>query len=196
MELCYGLDLVDAIFEELASGDDEPAIDPSSHVPHIAAVFREMVTAVQECHENKVYHMDIKPENFIHVSTESVDTVPSVKLLDFGLAWMDVESTRITHGTQLGCSKYLAPELFKTGVDVVPETVDMYALGVSLFNLFTGRFPYPFYRMGKPRARPDLSHIPDSEARDLVETLLSADPSERMNCKQVLQHPFIVHHRG
>merc|ERR1719183_2462514 len=102
MELCYGLDLVDAIFEELATGQDQDVIDPRSHIPHIAAVFREMVTAVGECHKNHVYHMDIKPENFIHVSTESVDGMPSVKLLDFGLAWIDVESTRITHGTQLG----------------------------------------------------------------------------------------------
>jgi len=194
MELCYGLDLVDAIFEELATGGDEPVIDPSNHVPHIAAVFREMVTAVEECHDCKVYHMDIKPENFIHVSTESVDGTISVKLLDFGLAWMDVESTRITHGTQLGCSKYLAPELFKTGSDVSPEAVDMYALGVSLYNLFTGRFPYPFYRMGKPRARPDLSHIPHSEARDLVEKLLSATPSNRLTAKQVKQHPFLTMH--
>merc|ERR1712050_171374 len=106
------------------------------------------VTAVSECHSKNVYHMDIKPENFIHVSTESLDGAPSVKLLDFGLAWVDVEHTRISHGTQLGCSKYLAPELFKKGIDVAPEAVDMYALGVSLYNLFTGRFPYPFYRMG------------------------------------------------
>jgi CRP-like cAMP-binding protein len=189
MELCYGLDLVDAIFEELATaaGEDEPVINPHDHIPHIAAVFREMVTAVGECHQNKVYHMDIKPENFIHVSTESIDGAPSVKLLD-------VDSTRISHGTQLGCSKYLAPELFKTGIDVVPEAVDMYALGVSLFNLFTGRFPYPFYRMGKPRARPDLSQIAHPEARNLVEQLLSADPTQRGDTSTVLDHPFLKIH--
>jgi len=195
MELCYGLDLVDAIFEELATGGDEPVIDPNNHIPHIAAVFREMVAAVAECHKNKVYHMDIKPENFIHVSTECVDGV-RVKLLDFGLAWVDVDKTiKISHGTQLGCSKYLAPELFKTGIEVVPEAVDMYALGVSLYNLFTGRFPYPFYRMGKPRARPDLSLIPHPEARDLVEKLLNADPSERVRTAEVLEHPFLDMHK-
>mmetsp|Transcript_86252 Transcript_86252/g.142826 ORF Transcript_86252/g.142826 Transcript_86252/m.142826 type:complete len:633 (+) Transcript_86252:15-1913(+) len=195
MELCYGLDLVDAIFEELATGSDEPMIDPSNHIPHIAAVFREMVTAVAECHRHKVYHMDIKPENFIHVSTESVGEAPRVKLLDFGLAWVDIEKTGITPGMQLGCSKYLAPELFKAQIDVVPEAVDMYALGVSLFNLFTGRFPYPFYRMGRPRSRPDLSQIPHPEARELVGQLLSANPSQRLTTSEVLQHPFLQMHR-
>jgi len=193
MELCYGLDLVDAIFEELATGGDEPMIVPSSHIPHIAAVFREMVQAVAECHKNKVYHMDIKPENFIHVSTESVGGV-SVKLLDFGLAWMDVDKATVTDGTQLGCSKYLAPELFKSGVEISPEAVDMYALGVSLFNLFTGRFPYPFYRMGRPRSRPDLSLIPCPEARALLQNLLSADANQRARTDEVLKFPFIANH--
>eukprot|EP00928_Gymnodinium_smaydae_P053730 TRINITY_DN37656_c0_g1_i1.p1 TRINITY_DN37656_c0_g1~~TRINITY_DN37656_c0_g1_i1.p1 ORF type:complete len:666 (+),score=95.08 TRINITY_DN37656_c0_g1_i1:61-1998(+) len=196
MELCYGLDLVDAIFEELAEGDEEPVVDPNKHIPHIAAVFREMIYAVAECHRNHIYHMDIKPENFIHTSCESegMSGRAKVKLLDFGLAWMDVESERVTHGTQLGCSKYLAPELFKMGTDVKPEAVDIYALGVSLFNLFTGRFPYEFYRMGKPRARPDLSNIPDEEARDLVEKLLCATPSKRPSTAEVLQHPFMKKH--
>jgi len=157
-------------------------------------VFREMVTAVAEFHRHHVYHMDIKPENFIHVSTESVDGAPSVKLLDFGLAWVDVEKTRISPGTQLGCSKYLAPELFKNDWDVFPKAIDIYALGVSLLNLFTGRFPYPFYRMGKPRSRPDLSHIPDLDARDLVEQLLFADPAQRPIASDVLQHPFLLKH--
>jgi len=141
--------------------------------------------------------MDIKPENFIHVSTETVDDAPSVKLLDFGLAWVDVDAdgcSRVTPGTQLGCSKYLAPELFKTGADIFPEAVDMYALGVSLFNIFTGRFPYPFYRMGRPRSRPDLSFIPDEQARDLVEKLLSPHASQRWTTDQVLEHPFLKTH--
>lgn len=193
MELCHGLDLVDAIFEELSEGE-APAIDPSKHIPHVAAVFREMVLAVAECHANKVYHMDIKPENFIHVSTESVDGAPSVKLLDFGLAWADVDKARLSSGTRLGCSKYLAPELFKIDADVVPESVDMYALGVSLFNLFTGNFPYPFFRMGRPRARPDLSQIPDAEARDLIAKLLSVAPSKRLTALEVLQHEFMQKH--
>jgi serine/threonine protein kinase len=193
MELCYGLDLVDAI-QELVHGEDNPSADAKKHMSHIAAVFREMVTAVLECHANNVYHMDIKPENFIHVSTGNVDGRASVKLLDFGLAWVNVNSTPISPGTRLGCSKYLAPEVFKKGLDVAPEAVDMYALGVSLFNLFTGKFPYPFYRMGRPRSRPDLSCVPIPEARDLIERLLARDPSQRPKAKDVLQHPFLQMH--
>ena len=129
-----------------------------------------MVSAVAECHEVGVCHMDIKPENFIHMSTDKQLQQPSnrkkvrVKLLDFGLAWMRQDDckpgeacARVASGTQLGCSKYLAPELFRKGLQVEPETCDMYALGVSLFNLLTGRFPYNFGRIGRPRSKADLS---------------------------------------
>ena len=52
MEICYGLDLVDSIIEELQGEDDTPSLqEHHSNVPHVAAVFREMVTAVKECHE-------------------------------------------------------------------------------------------------------------------------------------------------
>jgi len=196
MELCYGLDLVDSIVEEL-SGGDSPSnmLDFHPNLPHVAAVFREMVTAVAECHEKKVCHMDIKPENFIHMSTEAVNGGARVKLLDFGLAWADVESARISTGTHLGCSKYLAPELFKKGLGVEPEPCDMYALGVSLFNLLTGGFPFVFGRMGRPRTRADLSRLRDSAARDLVESLLSNDPANRPTTQEVLQHEFLQVHR-
>jgi len=140
--------------------------------------------------------MDIKPENFIHMSTESrtANDGASVKLLDFGLAWADVETISISPGTQLGCSKYLAPELFSTGLDVDAQRCDMYALGISLFNLLTGRFPYNFGRIGRPRSKADLSIVVDPDARDLIEQLLTRDPEMRPTAKEVLEHKFVRKH--
>jgi len=50
MEICFGLDLVDSIVEEL-SIDDHGIPDIHPNIPHVAAVFREMVNAIAECHE-------------------------------------------------------------------------------------------------------------------------------------------------
>lgn len=195
MELCYGLDLVDSLIEELSEGtSSETEMHPN--IAHVSATFREMVTAVAECHENGVAHMDVKPENFIHMSTESRDQGVSVKLLDFGLAWADVGVDCVESGTQLGCSKYLAPELFRAGTSVAPEPCDMYALGVSLFNLLTGHFPYSFGRIGRPRTRADLSHVTDRDAYDLISRLLATDPTRRPTAREVLEHPFIQKYRG
>jgi serine/threonine protein kinase len=201
MELCFGLDLVDSILEELREEGGQTMVDFHPNVAHVAAVFRDMVLAVGECHANSVYHMDVKPENFIHVSTESLDGGPRVKLMDFGLSRAGEDTMQISPGTRLGCGKYLAPELFakaakgrEEGVEVSLEKVDMYALGVSLFNLLTGRFPYSSHRMVRSRVKPDLSRLADPEARNLVELLLAADPSQRPNPAEVLQHDFLLKH--
>jgi serine/threonine protein kinase len=188
MELCFGLDLVDSLLEELHGRDAHP------NVPHVAAVFREMVKAVAECHEKRVCHMDIKPENFVHVSAG--DQADAVKILDFGLAVADVDTLRITRRTRLGCSRYLAPELFaRGGADVALRPCDMYALGVSLYNLLTGRFPYAFTQTGRPMSwQPNLDIVPDPAARDLIGQLLSADAALRPNVKEVLQHKFLRAH--
>lgn len=197
MELCFGLDLVDSLMEELSSVEN-PHMDMHPNIPHVAAVFREMVTAVSECHQRGVAHMDCKPENFIHMSTLSQTPGVRVKLLDFGLAWTTTGShvLEVTEGTQLGCSKYLSPELYKRGTNVDPRPCDMYALGVSLFNLLTGRFPFNFGRVGRPRSRPDLSQVEDADARDLINILLQADPDMRLTAEEVLEHPFLVKHKN
>ena len=60
MELCFGLDLVDSIMEELVN--DDPSQEAAMlvvhpNIPHVSAVFREMLTALVECHANGVGHM-------------------------------------------------------------------------------------------------------------------------------------------
>eukprot|EP00928_Gymnodinium_smaydae_P037868 TRINITY_DN26235_c0_g1_i1.p1 TRINITY_DN26235_c0_g1~~TRINITY_DN26235_c0_g1_i1.p1 ORF type:complete len:601 (-),score=40.80 TRINITY_DN26235_c0_g1_i1:66-1868(-) len=194
MEACFGLDLIDSLIEELTC-DGKPS-DCHPHIPHVAAVFREMVTAVAECHDKQICHMDIKPENFAHTSTESSDGATHIKILDFGLAIADVEKMSFTDGTRLGCSKYLAPELFQKGLLVALKPCDMYALGVSLCNLLTGDFPFPFAPTGRPfnLSNPKLSRIPDPAARELISKLLSADPSKRPSARDVLKHEFIQKH--
>eukprot|EP00929_Paragymnodinium_shiwhaense_P068461 TRINITY_DN34436_c0_g1_i1.p1 TRINITY_DN34436_c0_g1~~TRINITY_DN34436_c0_g1_i1.p1 ORF type:complete len:712 (-),score=138.02 TRINITY_DN34436_c0_g1_i1:480-2615(-) len=195
LELCFGLDLVDSLLEELSTREQQGLLDKHPNLPHLAAVFKEMVQAVAQCHSNDICHMDIKPENFIHMSTESRNGgAANVKLLDFGLAWKDEGPVKITMGTQLGCSKYLAPELLVKGKEVDPKPCDMYALGVSLFNLYTGRFPYSFGRMGRPNSRPDLTPIADPAMKDLIGQLLCSDPKKRPTAEQVLQHDFLRQH--
>jgi serine/threonine protein kinase len=191
MELCFGLDLVDSLMEELHI--DGEMLDSHPNIPHVAAVFREMVKAVGECHERHVCHMDIKPENFAHLSA-GCDRGDVVKILDFGLAVADVETVQVSTATRLGCSKYLAPELFVQGGNVALKPCDMYALGVSLHNLLTGGFPYAFTPLGRPVSRPNLATVTDPAARDLIGRLLSIDASRRPTVTEVLEHEFVQKH--
>ena len=102
-------------------------------------LFRTVCTAVQHAHINLVVHRDIKPSNIL--VTEAGD----VKLLDFGIAKLlspDLEtSVALTKSRiRLMTPEYAAPEQVQ-GANITTAT-DVYALGILLYEMLTGRRPY------------------------------------------------------
>ncbi len=97
----------------------------------------KVLDAVQYAHENNIYHRDIKPGN-IMLSKDGT----MVRIMDFGIAkMMDAASLKMTHANaQLGTPFYMSPEQVKG----MPYTVfsDIYSLGVTLFEMVTGKCPY------------------------------------------------------
>ena len=96
-----------------------------------------VLDAVQYAHDNKIYHRDIKPGN-IMVSHDG----NTVKIMDFGIAKLatDVNMKATQANAQLGTPFYMSPEQVKG----LPFTwlSDIYALGVTLFEMVTGKCPY------------------------------------------------------
>lgn len=121
-------------------------------VPERLRLLRAVAEAVQHAHRHLVIHRDLKPSNIL------VTTDGAVKLLDFGIAKQlesddaDVEQTRT--GLRLMTPAYAAPEQVR-GEQVGTHT-DVYALGVLLYELLTGRLPY------------DLSNRTPSEAISII----------------------------
>lgn len=108
--------------------------------PLIRRVFLQLLDAVSFCHENNVYHRDLKPENVL-----VFDGGRTVKLADFGLA------TTNTVSMEYGCGSvfYYSPEcqgdLFQNNANSVGYATapnDVWALGIILVNLATGRNPW------------------------------------------------------
>ncbi len=120
---------------------DEYAREKKLSIRERLRLFQPICEAVQYAHRNLIVHRDIKPGNIL-VSNEG-----RVKLLDFGIAKILEEdedrSAPITkeQGRRL-TPEYAAPEQIR-GDRVTPST-DVYALGVILFELLTGRRPYTF----------------------------------------------------
>ncbi|MGE2730386.1 protein kinase domain-containing protein [Mycolicibacterium vaccae] len=103
--------------------------------PHaVAAVLRPLLGGLAEAHNAGLVHRDIKPENVL-ISDDG-----DVKLADFGLVRAVAEAKITSTSVILGTAAYLAPEQVATGE--TDARGDVYAVGVLVFELLTGRTPF------------------------------------------------------
>ena len=104
-------------------------------------IISEACESLAEAHRRNIVHRDLKPDNIFIAKTDEADEF--VKVLDFGIARaksvQDVETLTRT-GTVAGTPAYVAPEAL-LGEDVSPAA-DVYALGLVLFEMFSGYHPF------------------------------------------------------
>jgi len=137
---------------------------------------RQLLQAVGALHRRNLLHRDIKPEN-LHLGEDG-----QLRLLDFGLAYcpgLSEDPPRALPGTP----SFLAPEAYD-GLPPAPRQ-DLYAAGVTLYQLLTGHYPYGEVeafqrpRFGTPvnpaRYRPD---VPEWLQHNLLQAV-AADPAQR-----------------
>ncbi|MCP4444979.1 MAG: serine/threonine protein kinase [Myxococcales bacterium] len=104
---------------------------------------RQLIGAIQAVHDVGVIHRDIKPANIIVLPREG--EMPQIKLIDFGIAtpssFLEAERTSLTStGACIGTPHSMSPEqILGAALD---ERTDIYAVGVLLYELLTGRKPF------------------------------------------------------
>src|SRR5262249_7637638 len=102
----------------------------------VAELVESLARAVHAAHEQGIVHRDLKPANIL------LDGAEVPKITDFGLAKHWREAAGRTGSQIVGTPSYLAPEqVRRDGASVGPAT-DVYALGVILYELLTGRVPH------------------------------------------------------
>ena len=109
-----------------------------------ASLMIQVCEAVAEAHAAGIVHRDLKPENLF--LTHTVGGTPKMKVLDFGVSKSsrvgDNPQAKLTRTrTMLGSPLYMAPEQMRSSRDV-DSRGDVWALGVVLFELLTGRSPF------------------------------------------------------
>ncbi len=99
-----------------------------------ARIVQEMADALDYAHSKGVIHRDFKPNNVL------LDDARNTYLADFGLAKAGESSAQLTGTGILGTPSYMAPEQAEPGA--LTGAADVYALGVTIFQMLTGRVPY------------------------------------------------------
>ncbi len=148
--------------------------EPDGMGPQKAAFFLQGIAAgLSYLHDRGIVHRDLKPGNIFYDDGY-------VKIGDYGLSKHIAMSAHSGNTVSVGTVHYMAPEI---GSGSYSKAIDIYALGVILFELLTGRLPYTGSSMGEIlmrhlNDRPDLVGIPEP-FRSVIARALDKDPARR-----------------
>ena len=156
-------------------------------------LFLQIVEGVQYIHQKGVCHKDLKLENLM------VDDADRITIIDFGFSKYYSPDSCITDNK--GSLHYAAPELWHRRPYMGPE-VDVWAMGVVLFLLATGHFPFGGTTAQEIYHDIDLQDLwlPPSLLRecilvDLLKQMFDHDMAKRITIQGILAHPWVVSQR-
>lgn len=200
LDWCQGRDLMDALMDRLLYARNDALLKD---------VFLQLLDAVEYCHDNGVYHRDLKPDNIL-VNADGTE----IRLADFGLA----TTAKVSDAFGCGSAYYMAPgkyfvyhevtrtythlrstECIGKEYDYNPystEACDIWSLGIILANLVSGRNPwgcavtddesYLMY-LANPNYFRDILAISE-DSQKILRSTLNPDPVGRWTLQELRQH--------
>lgn len=173
-------DSVAIVIEYMMGGDLLTRIRKNHHFTESLTkfIFYQICCGVKYLHKQNVTHRDLKPENILLLTT---DTHTLVKVSDFGLS--KFVNTNSFLQTQCGTRWYAAPEVRSARYT---NKVDIWSLGVVLFNCFTGGYPF------NDRNESDINFDDgrwdevSENGKKIVFEMLTIDPNKRPSANELL----------
>lgn len=180
-ELCTGGELFEEILKEKNFSEKKAA-----------ELMRQMLSAIAYCHEKKLVHCDLKPENIIFESPANNNLV---KIIDFGNSAFCEGDNKLTN--RFGSVYYVAPEVL---MGSYTEKCDVWSLGVIMFLILSGKPPFngvndqiilkKVYEGKYSMDGPEWQEISE-DAKDLIRRMLTLDYGKRASAKECLDHRWI-----
>jgi serine/threonine protein kinase len=170
-----------------------------------AALFRQVLAALEYVHAQGLCHLDLKPENLLCTvrAAQATGCAPEgnkIKLADFGFAHRtQQDGVGIEPGGILGTPEYNAPEVHEKDWGAIGARSDMWSAGVLLHLLLCGALPLMVrneedvrtLKRGNFTTEGDTWQSVPEEAKELMHALCEPDPARRLTASQALAHAWV-----
>jgi len=155
-------------------------------LPGVLRIGCQLAEVLCAAHNKNIIHRDLKPENVMLVPDSAVAGGERVKLLDFGIAKLaEAGAQKTATSALMGTPKYMSPEQAR-GAGQVDEKTDVYALGVMLFELVSGRPPF------EGQAGELIAQHLYSAPPDLATLVPSLPPGVGQLCRRLLEKDRLI----
>lgn len=158
--------------------------------------FGHLIDGLEYLHSQSIIHHDIKPGNML-ITADGV-----LKISDFGVAeqFSPYDNSDMLCEEFSGTHQFLSPEVVDGSSSYCGTKVDIYAAGVTLYNMVTGRYPFEFHSEANILGLYDdicqgAFTIPsdiDPDLQSLIQFLLQKNPDQRCTIAQCRAHPWMT----
>lgn len=162
--------------------------EPTTLINH----FIQLFSGIHTCHQQGIIHRDLKPENVL------INKEGQLKLVDFGIAKTATRHTKT--GMAIGTPHYMSPEQCLGKANITAKT-DVYAAGIMLFEILTGKLPFDIEgHADDPALAIALMHLNDTpdfsgfspitqggSFKSLITKMLAKKPDERPEIPEILE---------
>jgi len=155
-------------------------------IPAVKRLVKQMWNAIVWIHQNSCVHRDVKGDNFMMDMPAVEDPENRIYLADFGTVLEVIPGSRLTY--KCGTKQYWCPEFYNLDYSFA---VDIWAVGVVTFGLFSGKFPFKNESEVKNKAPQIPKRIP-ADGHDMLKIVVEKEEAKRATAQDALRHPFIT----
>uniref|UniRef100_A0AAQ6AEW3 Protein kinase domain-containing protein n=1 Tax=Amphiprion ocellaris TaxID=80972 RepID=A0AAQ6AEW3_AMPOC len=148
--------------------------------------FRQIISALDFCHNHSICHRDLKPENLL------LDEKNNIRIADFGMASLQVGDSLLE--TSCGSPHYACPEVIR-GEKYDGRRADVWSCGVILFALLVGALPFDHDNLRQllEKVKSGVFHMPHfipPDCQALLKGMIEVNPDKRLTLEAIQKHAW------